>query len=81
MKTTRNTRRHGGRGESRSADRRGWRARAARFDWHVVALTLLLVLVGLVRLRLLATPFERDEGEYAYMGRLILDGGLPYRDA
>ncbi len=50
-------------------------------DWHVVALALVVILVGLIRLRLLATPFERDEGEYAYMGRVILDGGLPYRDA
>jgi 4-amino-4-deoxy-L-arabinose transferase-like glycosyltransferase len=81
MKTTRNTRWHGGRGESGGADRRGGLARASRFDWHVVALALLVVLVGLVRIRLLAMPFERDEGEYAYMGRLILDGGLPYRDA
>jgi hypothetical protein len=40
-----------------------------------------LAVVALIRWRLLAVPFERDEGEYAYMGRLILGGGLPYRDA
>ncbi len=26
-------------------------------------------------------PFERDEGEYAYSARVLLDGGLPYRDS
>ena len=31
-----------------------------------------------LRLRLLAVPLERDEGEYAYMGQLILRGETPY---
>ncbi|MCX6546184.1 MAG: glycosyltransferase family 39 protein [Acidobacteria bacterium] len=52
-----------------------------RFDYHTVALAAVLVLIAVIRLRLLAVPFERDEGEYAYMGNLILHGGLPYRDA
>ncbi len=29
-------------------------------------------------MHLLSFPFERDEGEYAYMGKLILDGHAPY---
>lgn len=49
--------------------------------WHLVTLSIVLALIALVRLRLLAVPFERDEGEYAYVGNLILNGGLPYRDA
>jgi 4-amino-4-deoxy-L-arabinose transferase-like glycosyltransferase len=56
-------------------------AGASRVDWSTLAMIVVLVLVAIVRARLLAVPFERDEGEYAYMGRLILDGGLPYRDA
>lgn len=34
-----------------------------------------------IRLRHLDMPLERDEGEYAVMGRMILEGALPYRDA
>ncbi len=32
-----------------------------------------------VRLRLLSMPLERDEGEYAYMGQLMLQGIPPYQ--
>ena len=41
-------------------------------------LGLVVILAGLVRLRLLNVPFERDEGEYAYAGQLILSGVPPY---
>jgi len=34
-----------------------------------------------VRIRLLSTPLERDEGEYAYMAQLLLKGIPPYTDA
>ncbi|MBI2206449.1 MAG: glycosyltransferase family 39 protein [Candidatus Rokubacteria bacterium] len=34
-----------------------------------------------IRLRLLDVPLDRDEGEYAYIGRLILDGVPPYERA
>ena len=37
-----------------------------------------LVLVAVARLRLLDFPLERDEGEYAYAGQLILQGIPPY---
>ncbi len=50
-------------------------------DPHLVALAAVLVAIAFFRLRLLGVPFERDEGEYAYVGNLILNGGLPYRDA
>jgi 4-amino-4-deoxy-L-arabinose transferase-like glycosyltransferase len=33
---------------------------------------------GFIRLRLLGIPLERDEGEFAYMGQLILQGIPPY---
>ena len=42
---------------------------------------LVFLLVCFIRLRLLATPLERDEGEYAYMGQLLLQGVLPYIEA
>ena len=37
-----------------------------------------IALSGYVRLRLLQVPLERDEGEYAYAGQLILQGVPPY---
>jgi 4-amino-4-deoxy-L-arabinose transferase-like glycosyltransferase len=43
--------------------------------WFLVAV---LLLVAAVRWQWMAMPFERDEGEYAVMGRLILQGELPY---
>jgi 4-amino-4-deoxy-L-arabinose transferase-like glycosyltransferase len=64
-----------------SARGRGAVQHAPRIDYHAVALGVVLLLVALIRFRLLAVPFERDEGEYAYIGSLILHGGVPYRDA
>jgi len=40
---------------------------------------LALLVVGAIRVRLLDVPLERDEGEYAYAGQLILQGVPPYR--
>jgi hypothetical protein len=37
-----------------------------------------LAIVAVARLRLLDFPLERDEGEYAYAGQLILQGIPPY---
>lgn len=44
----------------------------------LVSLVVLLAAIALVRARFLSLPFERDEGEYAYAARLLLDGLLPY---
>ena len=52
-----------------------WRHRA----WLLVALAVLFVLI--VRVRLRDMPLERDEGEYAYAGQLILQGVPPYKEA
>jgi len=44
--------------------------------------TLAVIVFGLViaiRIRLLGFPLERDEGEYAYAGQLILQGIPPYQ--
>ena len=45
----------------------------------MLALCALVALVVFVRLRLLQIPLERDEGEYAYSGQLMLDGIPPYQ--
>ncbi len=45
----------------------------------LLAVIAALVFVAFVRLRLADVPLERDEGEYAYAGRLILEGVPPYR--
>ncbi len=43
-------------------------------------LGVILLLVYSIRLKFLSIPFERDEGAYAYYGRQILDGKIPYKD-
>jgi Dolichyl-phosphate-mannose-protein mannosyltransferase len=49
-------------------------------DWWASALVTLVVLFfGLIRIRLLDFPLERDEGEYAYAGQLVLHAIAPYR--
>jgi hypothetical protein len=50
-----------------------------RWFWIVVGLTMLLCVA--VRVRLRDVPLERDEGEYAYAGQLILHGVPPYKAA
>jgi hypothetical protein len=43
---------------------------------------LFIVLATIIlRMRLLDVPLERDEGEYAYIGQLILNGTPPYTEA
>jgi len=51
------------------------------FRWHVAVLLLILVLFSVVRWRLAGMPLERDEGEYAYAGQLLLQGIPPYQFA
>jgi len=43
-----------------------------------VLLAAVVALVCVVRIRLAGLPLERDEGEYAYAGQLILKGIPPY---
>ncbi len=47
--------------------------------WALVVAAILLT--GAIRLRLLDVPLERDEGEYAYSGQLMLEGVPPYSAA
>jgi Dolichyl-phosphate-mannose-protein mannosyltransferase len=52
-----------------------------RFSWHIAALLLSVALFGLIRWRLAQMPLERDEGEYAYAGQLMLQHIPPYKFA
>ena len=44
-----------------------------------MAVLLVLAATAVIRWRLLETPLERDEGEYAYAGLLMLEGIPPYQ--
>ena len=48
-----------------------------RAGWWILAI-IVFGLVIAIRIRLLGVPLERDEGEYAYAGQLILQGVTPY---
>jgi hypothetical protein len=54
--------------------KRSWLAYGA-----VAALAASVLLIIVVRIRTLNIPLERDEGEYAYAGQLLLDGVPPYK--
>ncbi len=43
-----------------------------------LAVLIIILTSGVIRFRLLDVPLERDEGEYAYAGQLILEGIAPY---
>lgn len=47
--------------------------------WEYVAIVLVILLIAGIRFRLRDFPLERDEGEYAYAGQLILQGIPPYQ--
>ena len=44
-----------------------------------VLFSLIVATVVFARIHLLGLPLERDEGEYAYTGRLLLEGIPPYQ--
>jgi hypothetical protein len=46
-----------------------------------IFLFFIILSTSIFRLRLINVPLERDEGEYAYIGQLILDGTPPYTEA
>jgi 4-amino-4-deoxy-L-arabinose transferase-like glycosyltransferase len=53
--------------------------RSKILPWIILGIILAFVIA--VRVRLLDVPLERDEGEYAYMGQLMLQGVPPYAEA
>src|ERR1700694_52950 len=44
------------------------------------ALVIVVVVFAAIRIRLRTAPLERDEGEYAYAGQLMLQGIPPYKE-
>jgi len=58
-------------------------AEQSRSAGHLALLLVVVVmaLAAMVRWRLVDMPLERDEGEYAYAGQLILQGIPPYQQA
>src|SRR6266478_2485322 len=49
-----------------------------RAGWWILAAIVFGVVIA-IRIRLLGIPLERDEGEYAYAGQLMLQGIPPYK--
>src|SRR5690349_14985796 len=45
----------------------------------ILCLVVILGFAAFVRIRLVEMPLERDEGEYAYAGQLMLQGIPPYK--
>jgi len=55
---------------------------AALYDiWPWVAIIAVIIAAAVIRGRLLSVPFERDEGEYAYIAQQMLKGVPPYVSA
>jgi hypothetical protein len=61
-----------------AAETAGRQARHYHRYWAWTALVVIVLLAAAVRVRLLDAPLERDEGEYAYAGQLILRRIAPY---
>ncbi len=57
----------------------GRQVRFSKLAW--IILTVVVLLTAVIRVRLAPIPFERDEGEYAYAGQLMLQGIPPYEKA
>ena len=52
-----------------------------RSVWALCVLAAVVFVTAAIRLRLLDVPLDRDEGEYAYFGQLLLEGVPPYAAA
>ena len=59
-------------------DKIGTHDRILQSAWVLLAVVV-FGLAATIRIRLLGIPLERDEGEYAYAGQLILQGIPPYK--
>src|SRR4029077_5672710 len=61
-----------------ATDKIGTNDKVLHIAWWVLAAAILGLIVT-IRIRLLGIPLERDEGEYAYAGQLLLQGIPPYK--
>jgi hypothetical protein len=48
---------------------------------YILLLLVVTAITTAIRVHLLSVPLERDEGEYAYIGQLILQGVTPFQEA
>ena len=48
--------------------------------YYLLGLISILLLTVIIRSNFLNMPFERDEGSYAYCGKIILNGAVPFKD-
>jgi hypothetical protein len=48
---------------------------------YFLFLVVCLIIVSAIRIHLINVPLERDEGEYAYAGQLLLEGVPPFSQA
>jgi hypothetical protein len=53
--------------------------RQRRLTTSVVLLAVVLLISLIVRIRLIDAPFERDEGEHAYIAQTMRDGNPPWK--
>jgi len=49
--------------------------------WDILSLFVILLIITKLRFPFLEIPLERDEGAYAYMAQLLLEGVPPYTQA
>ena len=49
--------------------------------WDLTSLFVILLIITKLRFPFLEIPLERDEGAYAYMAQLLLEGVPPYTQA
>ncbi|MBI4456090.1 MAG: glycosyltransferase family 39 protein [Acidobacteria bacterium] len=58
-----------------------WRSILTNQAWFALVVIAIAFAYFVLRMHTLTIPLDRDEGAFGYIGRVILDGGLPYRDA
>jgi hypothetical protein len=49
--------------------------------WVWITIVIVVILTTAIRIRVLEVPLDRDEGGYAYMAQLLLQGFPPYTEA
>jgi hypothetical protein len=57
-----------------------WLSKKQKKIFYYIGLVCVLLLIILIRKNFLTIPFERDEGSYAYAGKIILNGAKTFRD-
>ncbi len=55
--------------------------KSLKFDLYLLLTGVVILIVAILRAGLVDIPLERDEGEYAFIGNLMLEGVPPYSQA